>query len=283
MEINYEVFYYNPDIFAAAGVTAPPATFDELLVAIERIKAAGYTPIGAGAKDAWRMTHLFNGLWMKSLGARAAFGLGTGETKFSDPGVVEVLGRLRTLVEAGAFDENMGGIDYATEINNFLTGKTAMMYNGTWFIADLQNSELKDKVKVFLMPDIPGSEFNDNDILYAGGWAVSNLIENEAEKAAAIEFVKYISGVEGSTTIVTMTNRPSTRTDLEVDMESMGRIISEITELERNVKVGGTDIFAYTLKSKMETIINNNIVAVVLGSKTPEEAAAILAREMASE
>jgi ABC-type glycerol-3-phosphate transport system substrate-binding protein len=283
MENNYEVMYYNPDVFAAAGITEPPKTFDELLAAVEKLNAAGYTPIGAGAKEAWRVTHLFNGLWMKSLGAQRGFELGTGETKFSDPDAVEVLGKLKQLVDAGAFDKNMGGIDYATERNNFMSGKSAMMYNGTWFIADLEASELKDKVKVFLMPDIPGSQFNDNDILYAGGWAVSNLIENEAEKAAAIEFVKYLSGVQGSDTIVSMTQRPSTRVDNTVDAASMGRIISEINALEKNVKRGGTDIFAYTLKPKMETIINNNVVAVVLGTKTPEEAATVLAEEMTTD
>jgi raffinose/stachyose/melibiose transport system substrate-binding protein len=283
MENNYEVMYYNPDIFAVAGVAGPPKTFDELLDAVAKIKAAGYTPIGAGAKEAWRVTHLFNGLWMKSLGAQRGFELGTGETTFSDPDVIEVLARLKQLVDAGAFDENMGGIDYATERNNFLSGKTAMMYNGTWFIADLEKSDIKDKVKVFLMPDIPGSQFNDNDILYANGWAVSNLIKSDAERAAAVEFAKYLSGVQGSDTIVALTQRPSTRIDNTVDAASLGRIITEISALEKNVKRGGTDIFAYTLKPKMETIINNNIVAVVLGSKTPEEAAAILADEMTKE
>jgi raffinose/stachyose/melibiose transport system substrate-binding protein len=283
MENNYEVMYYNPDVFTAAGIKEPPKTFDALLDAVGKIKAAGYTPIGAGAKEAWRVTHLFNGLWMKSLGAQRGFELGTGQTKFSDPDAVEVLRKLRKLVDSGAFDKNMGGIDYATERANFLSGKTAMMYNGTWYIADLEKSDLKDKVKVFLMPDVPGSKFNDNDILYAGGWAVSNLIKSAAEKAAAVEFAKYISGQKGSDTIVSMTKRPSTRTDNTVDVKSLGRIISEITALQKNVKRGGTDIFAYTLKPKMESIINNNVVAVVLGTKTPEEAAKILADEMTKE
>lgn len=109
MEINYEVFYYNPAVFEAAGIAAPPQTFEELLAAVDAINAAGYVPIGAGARDAWRLTHIFNGLWMKSIGAERGFQLGTGETRFDDPDAVEVLARLRQLVDAGAFDANMGG------------------------------------------------------------------------------------------------------------------------------------------------------------------------------
>src|SRR6185436_4425145 len=44
-----EGFWYNKDMFAKAGITAPPTTLDELNSAVTKLKAANATPIAVGA------------------------------------------------------------------------------------------------------------------------------------------------------------------------------------------------------------------------------------------
>ena len=44
---------WNKQLFAKAGLTAPPTTFDELLADCGKLKAAGITPIGMGNKDGY--------------------------------------------------------------------------------------------------------------------------------------------------------------------------------------------------------------------------------------
>ncbi|QMV41234.1 ABC transporter substrate-binding protein [Cohnella cholangitidis] len=57
--LNFEsvqiVWVYNKEIFAKVGVTEAPKTFNELMAAFEKIKAAGYTPlaIGGDANSVW--------------------------------------------------------------------------------------------------------------------------------------------------------------------------------------------------------------------------------------
>lgn len=51
--------YYSKDLFAQAGITATPTTVDELVEAVEKLKAAGIAPIALGAKDAWPAAHWF--------------------------------------------------------------------------------------------------------------------------------------------------------------------------------------------------------------------------------
>ncbi len=46
-------FWYDKTLFSRAGIQSPPATFDELLTDIGRLKAAGITPIAIGSKDKW--------------------------------------------------------------------------------------------------------------------------------------------------------------------------------------------------------------------------------------
>ena len=46
-------FWYNKDQFDKAGITAPPATWDEFLADVAELKDAGITPIALGGKDKW--------------------------------------------------------------------------------------------------------------------------------------------------------------------------------------------------------------------------------------
>lgn len=51
--------YYSKDLFAEAGIEAPPTTIDELNEAVTKLKAAGITPIALGGKDAWPAAHWY--------------------------------------------------------------------------------------------------------------------------------------------------------------------------------------------------------------------------------
>lgn len=51
--------YYSKDLFAQAGVTELPTTVDELLDAVDKLKAAGISPIALGGKDAWPAAHWY--------------------------------------------------------------------------------------------------------------------------------------------------------------------------------------------------------------------------------
>ncbi|MEI7884456.1 MAG: extracellular solute-binding protein [Clostridia bacterium] len=44
---------YSKKLFAKAGITTPPTTFDELKVAVDKLKAVGATPFVVAAKDGW--------------------------------------------------------------------------------------------------------------------------------------------------------------------------------------------------------------------------------------
>ncbi|HXM55144.1 MAG TPA: extracellular solute-binding protein, partial [Candidatus Dormibacteraeota bacterium] len=46
-------FWYNKDLFAKASIAQPPATWDDFLADIGKLKSAGITPIALGAKDKW--------------------------------------------------------------------------------------------------------------------------------------------------------------------------------------------------------------------------------------
>ncbi len=51
--------YYSKDLFAQAGITETPTTMDEMDDAVEKLKAAGISPIALGGKDAWPAAHWY--------------------------------------------------------------------------------------------------------------------------------------------------------------------------------------------------------------------------------
>lgn len=51
--------FYSKDLFAKAGITATPKTMSDLSAAVDKLKAAGISPIALGAKDAWPAAHWY--------------------------------------------------------------------------------------------------------------------------------------------------------------------------------------------------------------------------------
>lgn len=51
--------FYSQDLFAQAGIEAPPTTMAELGTAVDKLKEAGIAPIAVGAKDAWPAAHWY--------------------------------------------------------------------------------------------------------------------------------------------------------------------------------------------------------------------------------
>ena len=273
METNFEVWYYNTDLFTKAGIDKAPDTWDEFLADIQKLKDAKIVPCATGGKDAWRLAHIFNGLMHRNVGVQTSLDLGIGKTKFTDANIVDTIGLLKKLVDVGAFDKNFLGIDYTSEQANFFAGKAAMTYNGTWFNGSVADSDIKGKIKQFLMPII-NPQFADNNVGYSNGWVVSNLIKDEAEKNATIEVMKYLSSAYATNLFVQNVKRPSTRTDIATDINTVDPLLSEIMTLFKdNVKVQGGDVSDYTRKAKMAPIIQNGLVSIAMGDMTPEQIA----------
>lgn len=75
--------YYSKDLFAEAGITETPTTFDELGEAVDKLKAAGIDPIALGAKDAWPAAHWYYFFALRECGQDVITGL-TDDPSFSD-------------------------------------------------------------------------------------------------------------------------------------------------------------------------------------------------------
>ncbi|WP_030326109.1 extracellular solute-binding protein [Streptomyces sp. NRRL B-3229] len=143
-QFNIEGIWYNKKLFADQHV-ATPTTYDQLVAAAAKFKGAGVTPFAADGKDGWPLTRLISGYLYRELGPDALQAVADGKAKLTDPAYVKAAQAVADLGKAGYFGQGVGSIDYDTATQQFLTGKAAMFYMGSWALGDF-NDKTKNKI-----------------------------------------------------------------------------------------------------------------------------------------
>ncbi|MFJ3670322.1 ABC transporter substrate-binding protein [Streptomyces sp. NPDC090106] len=139
-EFNIEGIWYNKKIFADHGIEVP-ATWDELVAATEKLQGEDVQPLTADGKDGWDVTRWVGAYLFRSLGADALEKVADGSAKLTDAEYVKAADAVAALGKAGAFGSNVASNDYNGTVNDFLTGKAAMVYMGSWMLSNINDAE----------------------------------------------------------------------------------------------------------------------------------------------
>jgi raffinose/stachyose/melibiose transport system substrate-binding protein len=270
---NPEVIFYNPDMFAKAGIDKTPETMEELYQVIDKLKAANIIPWGVGAKDTWRAGHIHNNLIYRTVGVEKIKDLGVRKAKWTDPDVVRSLELLKDLKTKGAFEKGFEGIDYNTEKNGFFSGKYAMDLNGAWMIGDIMasNSPYKDKFKFFPFPSLTDKpEYKSNSVLFNEGYMLSGTMKGK-EKDLTIEFAKFVTSQEMQEYKLQTIERLTPRKDTK-PADAASQLFKDMVDYMGTIQVPGGDYFDYDPDPAMIDKSRNAIIGMFLG-KTPEQTA----------
>lgn len=198
------MFWYNKDIFTQAGVTQPPATWDEFLTTCEKIKAIGIAPIVTESNIAE-----FDNYWFMYLVERQKgpdFLLKTIEDKtgalWSDPVYATTITMIQDLWTRGCFQEVVKGYLWPAGQTMLATDLAAMEMIGAWLPNELKSSTRPDfNWGGFAFPSIAGGLGDGGDINI---WTGSMMIlKNSAHPQEAFEFFKYVMSNENQTTLST--------------------------------------------------------------------------------
>lgn len=146
-EFNIEGFWYNKQLLADAGITAAPKTWDELVADAAKLKSGGVQPFAADGKDGWPITRLVGNYIFRDLGADALKDVASGKAKLTDAKYVKAAEAVSDLGKKGYFGDAVGSVDYNAAMNEFLTGKAAFFYMGSWALANF-NDAAQNKIGV---------------------------------------------------------------------------------------------------------------------------------------
>ncbi len=161
---------------------------------LQKLKAAGITPIALGEGDKWPGMHMWAYL-VTRLGGKANFEgalLRTGS--FTDAPFVEAGVKLKELIALEPFQDGFLGATYGDEATAMGNGKAAMELMGQWAPA-VQKDNSPDKKGIgdnlgwFPFPMVEGGAGDPNDAVGGGnGFAIGKNASPEA-----IDFVKYLT------------------------------------------------------------------------------------------
>lgn len=159
LEFNIEGFWYNKDIFEQHGIEVPQ-TWDELLLASEKLFIRGVQPFAVAGKDKWPITRLINAYAIRMYGADVMERVDKGELSLTSDGFVKAVETVQQMGLKGYLGPRVNTVDMETSLNAFLQGKTAMFYMGSWqlraFNDEAQNKIGEEAVGFFSIPLVEG-------------------------------------------------------------------------------------------------------------------------------
>lgn len=189
-------FWYNKTLFAKAGITSTPVTWDDFVNVIKKLKTAGITPIALGEKDKWPGAFYWEYFAVR-LGGKSAFDKAYNHQggSFSDPAFIQAGNYLQQLVALHPFQNGFLGSSYNDHQAIMGNGQAAMELMGQWAPANDAASATDKKgpdFGFFPFPTLPGEAGNPTDVLGGGnGFAIGKNAPPQA-----VDFVKFLTSAD---------------------------------------------------------------------------------------
>ncbi len=191
LEDQFYIGFYNKALFAKAGISTPPKTWNQLYSDCSKFKSMGVTCLdyGAGSQNLgaefypwYDMSYMMIGNYTPAQWED----LYNGKIPWTSPGIVAQFTRWQRLHTDGYTNSNV--VTSIGSVVNFQKGKAAMLIKGNWDLAQLygaMGSNLGTFVPPFSTTPIHGV------VQYPGdGYAMTTYSQH---KAQAAEFLRFLT------------------------------------------------------------------------------------------
>ncbi|MDQ0467981.1 raffinose/stachyose/melibiose transport system substrate-binding protein [Labrys wisconsinensis] len=147
-----EALYYNKSLFEKAGITATPASYDELVADAEKLKAAGIPAITFGGTVNWHVMRLMDVILEAKCGVEKHDALMSMTASWKEePCATQSFAELDRWAKNYILSPFMG-IDNNQSFNLFVAGRAAMMLEGDWLVQQLAEAGNLDGYGLFPFP-----------------------------------------------------------------------------------------------------------------------------------
>jgi raffinose/stachyose/melibiose transport system substrate-binding protein len=270
--------WYDRAAFAKAGITEPPATFDELAADSAKLKKAGfigfYQGAGTGLFVRWVFMQIAAQTDLKDLLAAQE-----GAPVWTNPGMIDaakVWQQLftRHIVQAGA----LSALQYPTGANLFAAGRVGMISLGSWWLQESHLSQNPALVTMsgygkFFFPAIKSGghaspPLGGIDV----GWGLTKNAAKSAdvEPAATVVLKELVSGVGEQVALDKLDDLPAFK-----GMQPQPPLTGHIKDLYDTYIAELAQAAPHHIGSPViADALTANLQAVGAGTKTPEDAMA---------
>ena len=190
-------FWYNKDLFAQAGIDAPPATWDELLADVQLLKDAGITPIALGESEKWP-GHFYWVYLATRIGGKAAFDAAYSRSgSFADAPYVQAGVELQRLIAAEPFQDGYMGMGHNDSEALIGDGQAAMLLMGQWApetmrVNSTSGEGIGDALGFFAFPAVEGGAGAGTDAMGGG----NGFVVGKNAPPEAVDFLRYLTSLD---------------------------------------------------------------------------------------
>ena len=186
-------FWYNKAQFATAGITSPPATWDDLLADVGKLQAAKLTPFALAGKDTWTGAFFWAYLAVRECG-KAGMDKAVTTGDWSDPCFVKAGADFKKLIDLKPFQKGFLAAPWdgaGSGAAAMAKGDGAIQLMGQWLPGTVMaNSADKkgmgDNLGWFGFPSVAGAPGDATDGLGGGnGFAVGKDAPPETRRLPA--------------------------------------------------------------------------------------------------
>ena len=255
-EIDVYALNYNKKLFAEAGITEAPKTWDEFLAAAEKLTDKSKGQQGFGLINSWAagVLHPFSSLLVSNGGDLVV----DGKPVLDSEAAKQTFELYEKLIKSGYSDPAMATADANTTgpfLDSFVSGKTGMIIMANWWESALK-AGMGDEFANIATAPIPVGPSGDAARSISYSWmTVVNAKASAEEQAAAWDFLNWLNGPESGP------NGASAMGDI---LMSMGILPSRTSDgVAFADKLAGDEF----LKGYTETLANAKGFPVVLGGQ----------------
>ena len=265
---------YNKDLLKKAGTDTVPATWDEFLALLQKLKAADITGYLESVQAMPTVLAAFLGAVNAGTGDTMDAKIFDGSAKFVDYWV-EPLTQYNRMYAEGLVPSETVGLKGDQVRDEFAKGKLAMMSTGPWDLPTIRETAPKIDMEMVLIPGASGLA-----PFLAGaaspGYAISSSSQN---KEAAEAFLTYLGSKQGVAAWQKVSGAISVTTDFEPKLDAA------LAPIVKDVRAGNVYLPQIAWK-RSEDILNVEATAqiqqMVQGKATPEQVASALDMKLAS-
>ncbi|WP_248959199.1 ABC transporter substrate-binding protein [Sphaerisporangium perillae] len=208
------MLFNNKKVLADAGVT-PPTTWDELIAAVQKLKAKGVTPIALGGGDQWPTLMWFEYAYDRIAGPELFQKALDGDKQaWAGEDSKKALTMLKQLIDTGAFGDKFDSVKFTDQGSPTLlaNGKAGFELMGSWEYATIQDFNLKfakNDLGYTNFPSIAGGKGDPNNVVGNTNNFYSVLKKTKTPKAVG-EFLKLMYSDEFVKASLAIGNLPTT-------------------------------------------------------------------------
>lgn len=256
VDVSALALYYRTDLFQAAGVSGPPATWQDFQRDAEKLTQNGVH--GVGLFGGWGGFEFYPWLWQA--GAEVT---DEGQTKavFNSPEAVSAL-TLWTELQKSAMPAGMAAATEDDLKGPFISGQLAMMTSGPWMLPSLQKAGIEGKWAVAPLPQ--GKEA----ATVLGGLDLV-VLKNSQNPEAAKTFVSWLMQddvqKEWASSLGYLPVKTTLYSDPAFTADPSVVTFSEVLQQARTRP-------SVAAAGDIDTALGEAVQAALSGSKTPQEA-----------